>query len=248
MPDQKITEYITEQRERKIPDPVIIQTLLQAGYKQLDIDEGFTLLSMTQSTEIPVAPATIPLTNTIPPPSITTLPQQENPKPRFAFHMPPRWVMVGIAAFLTIVLGIGIVLFISSSQPPEEEEIVQEEEDGEEETIDEQTEEITAEPTEAEDLEQTVSLQTPEARDAKRRNDIALLREALEKYFADKKVYPKSLNELYSGYLSDLAIDPGTFQPYDYFLREDPTQYTLCVQMEGKTRQCANKEYDPTTF
>lgn len=232
MPDQKITEYIKEQREQKTEDPVIVSTLLQAGYTKQDIDEGLKLLSMTESTEIPVANTTSP-------------PQQENPKPRFAFHMPGRGVMVIVAAFLTIIIGVGIFMFVSSSQSIEEEETIQDE--AEEETVTpEPTEEIVEESSPTEEAAPTASLLTADERDQKRAADIQALQDALEKYFADKNVYPDNLNQLYTDYLDRIIVDPVTFRPYDYFSREQGKSYIICVTPEGKSnRQCAEKGKNP---
>lgn len=225
MPDQKITEYIKEQRDQKTPDPVIIQTLLQAGYKQQDIDEGFTLLSMTQSTEIPVAPSA----------------EQKPPGPKFAFHMLGRNAMVILVAFLVIIISASAYVFVQNSQPPEEEVV-----EGEQTPVPEATEEVIDEPSPAEDTAPTAALLSPEERDQKRAADIQALQDALEKYFADKNVYPDNLNQLYTDYLDRIIVDPVTFKPYDYFARQQGKSYIICVTPERKSnRQCAEKGKTP---
>ncbi len=228
MADQKVIDYIKSQRDQRIQDPVIINTLLKAGYQQPDIDEGFKLLSMTQDTEIPVSQA-----------QKTSGTTQPSPRFKIPFKMPSRTVFVILTAILVMVIGISAFAFVQSRSTQESEDVP---EPTQEELL--PTEEPTAEPAE----EPTVSQLSPEQKDAKRKHDIGLIKEALEKYFADKKVYPESLNELYKGYLNEILVDPGAFLPYEYFLQEDPTQYTLCVQMEGKALQCASKEFDPTTL
>jgi len=237
MPDQKITEFIKEQREQKTEDPVIISTLLQAGYNKQDIDEGFALLSMTQSTEIPV-------NNPVPP--IQQAQQavpEEKPAPRFTFHMPGRNIMVIIAAFLVIVIGISVFLFVQSSQAPQEEEQVEEEEEA---VTPEPTEEVIEEETPSDEAAPTAAVLSPEERDQKRMEDVEILQDALEKYFADMNVYPENLNLLYTKYLDKIIVDPITFTPYDYFVRQQGKSYIICVTPEGKTnRQCAEKGKNP---
>lgn len=224
MADQKVTEFITQQREQRTPDNAIVDTLLKAGYKKEDIDEGFKLLSMTESTEIPVADL-----------------KEKNSSHRLPIPhigLPSRRVAVLLTAFLVIVLiGIGVTSLLSQSSPEDEEPVA------EEEIIEEE-----AEPTEMPEAEEsdTSSPEVAQERDAKRKEDIDKLQQSLEAYFAVKQEYPSSLNLLYPGYLKEILVDPGTFRPYDYFVREEGQSYAICVTPESKTnRQCASKGNNP---
>lgn len=223
MADQKITEFITQQREQRIPDNAIVDTLLKAGYKKEDIDEGFKLLSMTESTEIPVADLKEKKPSRLPLPHL---------------RLPSRRVAVLLTAFLVIVLiGIGVTSLLSQSSPEDEEPVA------EEEIIEEEAE--STEVPEAEEPD-TSSQEVAQERDAKRKEDIDKLQQSLEAYFAVKQEYPSSLNLLYPDYLKEILVDPGTFRPYDYFVREEGQSYAICVTPESKTnRQCASKGNNP---
>lgn len=225
MADQKISEFITQQREQRTPDNIIIDTLLKAGYKKEDIDEGFKLVSMTESTEIPVADLKKKKPSRLPLPHL---------------RLPSRRVAVLLTAFLIIVIiAVGGTMFLSQLSSEDEEPL------REEEVVEEDTD-MNEEPTTAEPDASSPGREVAQGKDAKRKEDIDKLQQSLEAYFAVKQEYPSSLNLLYPDYLKEILFDPGTLRPYDYFVREEGQSYAICVTPESKTnRQCASKGNNP---
>lgn len=229
MVDQKITEFITQQREQITPDNIIIDTLLKAGYNKEDIDEGFKLISMTESTEIPVSDLKEKKPSRLPLPHL---------------KLPSRGVAVLLTAFLFIILlVVGGTMFLSQLSTNDEESVPKEE------IIEEDTE-PTEIPTAAEsDASSPEEQEVAQERNAKRKEDIDKLQQSLEAYFVVKQEYPSSLNLLYPDYLKVILVDPGTLRPYNYFVREEGQSYVICVTQESKTnRQCASKGNNPFDF
>lgn len=239
MADQKVVDYIKQQRAQKIPDNAISEALLKAGYKKEDVDEGFKILSMS-TTEIPVTDLKNPAT---PAPIEGQEGDEEDDEEesgsRFGFLNKKMIILIGVAVVLLVLL-LGSMLFLtlsSQNQAPAAEEEVVEEEVIEEEPLEEE-EEVVEEPT-------AVPTTVEEAKALRKQEDIQTLVAALEQFYSEKKYYPANLNDLYPIYLDRILINPDTLGPYKYFMLSNGREYVLCETPDGSAaKECA--EPSPT--
>lgn len=77
-------------------------------------------------------------------------------------------------------------------------------------------------------------------RDVKRQSDATILQNGLTQYFQKNQQYPKSLDDMVPGTLSDLPRDPQTGAEYSYQPLDGNTNYKLCINYEEQQQQCFN--------
>ncbi len=85
------------------------------------------------------------------------------------------------------------------------------------------------------------------ARDSVRREDLAVIQGALERYYADTNAYPSSTATLSPTYVKVLPTDPNTGSNYIYNLENSGQGYCLCADLESENTPnytCGGNSYD----
>lgn len=77
-------------------------------------------------------------------------------------------------------------------------------------------------------------------RDASRMQNRAALQQALEMYNADKGFYPLTLDQLQPEFMSQIPGDPKTRFLYEYVIKDDGKNYSLCIDFEARKKECYN--------
>ena len=81
---------------------------------------------------------------------------------------------------------------------------------------------------------ETPDLSTAAGRDAKRKTDLKTINEALTKFYAEKNVFPKSLQELVPTYLAEALRDPlSPKYSYRYVKSGDGFRLTAYIEEDG---------------
>ncbi|MBA3724592.1 MAG: hypothetical protein H0W89_06960 [Candidatus Levybacteria bacterium] len=75
-------------------------------------------------------------------------------------------------------------------------------------------------------------------RDKIREADVIRVRTAIDTYYADKKLYPVSLQGLLPNYLKAIPLDPKTGEMYQYTTYDANKIYKLCISFEVQPVEC----------
>ncbi len=86
------------------------------------------------------------------------------------------------------------------------------------------------------------------ARDSVRKEDLAVIQGALERYYADNNAYPDDLSSLETTYIRTLPTDPKDGDDYFYNKESGGQAYCLCVKdlegVETPPFTCNSASYD----
>jgi hypothetical protein len=233
MAEDQIIDFIKKERSQKVDDATIKDTLLKAGWKKEQVEDAFSLLDLTQSTEIPVSE--------LHKDTAGATPSTQTPK----HHNKLMLVIVGVIIVL-LVGGIATVVLMQSSTRKEAPAVTEREEREEAEPtiIPSQSPQLNSSlPDDA--GSESAAMTEEQERDAKRKTDITTIQDALERYRESKQLYPLSLNALLPDYLSSVPGDPKTFIPYAYTLGQEGTTYELCAEFEAISRACFDPDNNP---
>lgn len=93
------------------------------------------------------------------------------------------------------------------------------------------TSEVVTSDSPSPDPESSPNLSNALGRDQKRQADLVTIQAALSKYYAEKKSYPNSLQQLVPQYLASLPKDPLS-PKYSYRYVKTPSGYKLTAYLE----------------
>lgn len=132
-------------------------------------------------------------------------------------EMSKRKQIVGIAVFVLVVIALGFLLSAVLKQktpPPAEQQTTEKEQ------------QIT-----------TAKLLATDPSDPSHINNIKYIQEGLEKYYNDKQMYPKSLEELKPTYVRILPkYSSSKDYFYAYYPKDKPTTYHLGALLGGRNQ------------
>jgi len=71
------------------------------------------------------------------------------------------------------------------------------------------------------------------ARDARRKEELDNIKNALRLYYNDSQEYPSDLDAVDPDYMSSVPVDPSTGSEYGYCTGSDNDTFVLCAELEN---------------